>query len=235
MKELTYFRFTIQEWQNGDISDLPDRVQGAFINICAFYWASNCEVKRNKLEIKFKKRLNSIRMLYEYDIIKHQGEYITIDFLDEQLSELNESKKFFSKMGKLGQKAKKSKAPLKPPLSPPKPHVEATEYTEYTEYTEKTKKRKNDDFFLGLIPEDLKKDGFVEVWKDWVQFRKELKKKLTVTTVKQQLKFLTANPRDAKFIIQKSIQNGWQGLFPLKPDEQSNGGWGELEWLKNDT
>ncbi|MEY0758071.1 helix-turn-helix domain-containing protein [Providencia stuartii] len=54
-----------------------------------------------------------------------------------------------------------------------------------------------------------------EVWLDWINFRKEIKKPLTETMCKQQAKKL-AKCSDADAVICNSIANGWQGLFPEK-------------------
>ena len=116
-KELPYFRFTIQEWQNGDISTMPDSCKGVFIDICPFYWAHNCEVTEDTLFKKFKTKGKLIQKLIKSGVIKCQNGVVSISFLDQQLSELNQKKSFFSDMGKLGQKVKKTKAPLKTDLS----------------------------------------------------------------------------------------------------------------------
>ncbi|MBG6020469.1 helix-turn-helix domain-containing protein [Proteus mirabilis] len=52
-----------------------------------------------------------------------------------------------------------------------------------------------------------------EVWQDWINFRKEIKKPLTETMCKQQAKKLSLCT-DANAVICNSIANGWQGLFP---------------------
>lgn len=55
-----------------------------------------------------------------------------------------------------------------------------------------------------------------EIWDEWVTYRREIKKKLTASTIKQQIAFLEKHQADYKEIILASIQNGWTGLFPLK-------------------
>ena len=117
MKELPYFRFTIQEWQNGNISTLNDSLKGVFIDICAFYWAQNCSVTFESLSNKFKSKSKSIQKLIDSQTFCNQNGIVSISFLDQQLSELKQTKSFFSKMGIEGQKAKKLKAPLKTDLS----------------------------------------------------------------------------------------------------------------------
>lgn len=63
-----------------------------------------------------------------------------------------------------------------------------------------------------LLPTWLSK----ELWNNWVEYRKELGKKLTPRSVKQQIVFLEENKSDYEVIIKNSIQNGWSGLFPIK-------------------
>ncbi|WP_272582672.1 helix-turn-helix domain-containing protein [Providencia sp. PROV261] len=52
-----------------------------------------------------------------------------------------------------------------------------------------------------------------EVWQDWVNFRKEIRKPLTETTCKQLAKKLSGCS-DADAVLCNSIANGWQGIFP---------------------
>lgn len=56
-----------------------------------------------------------------------------------------------------------------------------------------------------------------EAWEEWVSFRKELKKRLTPTAISSQWKFLKKySKEDQALIIETSIRNSYQGLFPLK-------------------
>lgn len=54
-----------------------------------------------------------------------------------------------------------------------------------------------------------------ESWAEWNEFRKQKKQKLTPLSIKKQLKFLEQHKADHAAIIERSIQNGWTGLFPL--------------------
>lgn len=59
--------------------------------------------------------------------------------------------------------------------------------------------------------------GFGEAWEDWKKQRRELRKKLTDSTQRAQLKKLqTMGEAAAITSIRQSIENGWQGLFPPK-------------------
>lgn len=70
------------------------------------------------------------------------------------------------------------------------------------------------------IPETLKNiPGFLDTWKAWLSYRKELKKELTPASQKMQLKNLmqwNSSGHDVIQIMNNSITNGWQGLFPPK-------------------
>jgi len=54
-----------------------------------------------------------------------------------------------------------------------------------------------------------------QVWADWCQHRKEIRKPLTKTTCERQAKTLTGH-HWADVVIIQSISNGWTGLFPEK-------------------
>jgi hypothetical protein len=68
------------------------------------------------------------------------------------------------------------------------------------------------------LPEWLNK----EVWNDWVQHRKQKRNKLTDKTIERQIKLLEKHKDIHVAILEYSIQNGYQGLFPdkVKPEEQ---------------
>lgn len=60
----------------------------------------------------------------------------------------------------------------------------------------------------------------IETWESWVAYRKEIRKKLTITTIKRQLAMLEKNKDNHVAIIEKSIQNGWTGLFEIKDSKK---------------
>ena len=55
-----------------------------------------------------------------------------------------------------------------------------------------------------------------EIWEEWISHRREIKKKLTPTSLKRQLLFLERNKEDHAQILEQSIINGWTGLFLVK-------------------
>lgn len=65
-----------------------------------------------------------------------------------------------------------------------------------------------------MIPESLNTPEFVELWSAWVDHRKELKKKLTPTAIKLQLRRLERwGIERAIAALEHSIGNGYQGIF----------------------
>lgn len=70
------------------------------------------------------------------------------------------------------------------------------------------------------VPPGLDTPEFLLAWKDWKAYRLERKLAFTERTAKSQLKMLDKlGPTRAIEVIEASIRNGWQGLFP----ESSNG------------
>jgi hypothetical protein len=68
-----------------------------------------------------------------------------------------------------------------------------------------------------IFPENLDTPEFLKVWNEWIQYRTEIRKKLTPSTVHRQLTTLSKlSVTEAIQTIEKSIENGWQGLFPDK-------------------
>lgn len=57
-------------------------------------------------------------------------------------------------------------------------------------------------------------EAFIASWKSWVTYRKEMKKKLTDSSVQAQFKeFALWGEQKSTEAIEQSIKQGWQGLF----------------------
>ena len=114
-KELPYFRFTPQEWQNGDISLERYELRGIFIEICSYYWVKDCSITKAMLEKRYSNEKALIDELVNLGILSFQesGDFIKISFLDDQFDTLSESRKRRQEAGSKGGKAKSSKAKAK--------------------------------------------------------------------------------------------------------------------------
>lgn len=100
MKELPYFKFYSTEWMTGNIVFEPLEVQGLFINICALYWKNGGVLRISEIEQRYKKK-TLIAKLTDRFFSVNDG-FISISFLNEQLSERQEVSKINSKNGSKG-------------------------------------------------------------------------------------------------------------------------------------
>lgn len=87
-KELPYFKFNVSEWILGRISDLPDKVQGAFIIAICHYWHKKCDYFVNDFKSKIGKK--RFELLQKHNLFEIKNDKIIIPFLNEQFSELSE-------------------------------------------------------------------------------------------------------------------------------------------------
>lgn len=111
-KELPYFRFTVQEWQNGDISLERFELQGLFISVCGFYWLKDCDCTLAMLNKKYSNATSMLDELIDLGILKHEKRHdkVQIVFLNNQYDLLSEKRK---RMQDAGSKGGKAKAKLK--------------------------------------------------------------------------------------------------------------------------
>lgn len=65
-------------------------------------------------------------------------------------------------------------------------------------------------------PMPYQSEAFVNAWGEWIDYRKESKKKLTLKTIASQFNLLASLKSDKLAVecIETSIRNGWAGLFP---------------------
>ena len=63
--------------------------------------------------------------------------------------------------------------------------------------------------------------GFVQMFSAWMDYRTEMRKPLKKTGLVTQIKFLAEQPNPIA-VIEQSIRNGWQGLFPEKTTNPQN-------------
>ena len=108
-KELPYFRFTVAQWMNGDISMEGYECKGLFADICAWYWFKDCSTTKAMLEKKFT-NTRLLQLLYDSEVLKVDGENIHIEFLNDQFDLLSDRRKARQDAGRKGGKHKSSNA-----------------------------------------------------------------------------------------------------------------------------
>lgn len=107
--------------------------------------------------------------------------------------------------------------------NPSHKEFQATETELMSTKTPKVKERKVNEIKVNEIENPFKDSiAFGEAWQNWEKYRAERRQKLTPSSVKMQIKFLSSFSEETAIqIINQSIANGWQGLFELK--QQTNG------------
>lgn len=118
-KELPYFKFEPAEYLTKDISFCSISAQGLFINICSYYWQRQCSLNLEQISRRFNYP-NELEELINEGIIDVNDNYISIKFLDNQLTDVSEKSKVNSINGSKGGRPKKNpnESETKPKLNP---------------------------------------------------------------------------------------------------------------------
>ena len=88
-----------------------------------------------------------------------------------------------------------------------------------TDTNKKDKKEKNNISFL--LPLELEGKITQDLWTDWIEYRKEIKKPLTEISIKKQVGFLIQQP-DPSECLNSAIRNHWQGLFEVTNNKSNS-------------
>lgn len=106
--ELPYFRFTVQDWQNGKISLESYELKGLFIDVCGYYWINDCDLTLATLNKRFSNAKGLLQELINLGILKHENRHdkVEIEFLLKQRCKLSEERKHRQEAGSKGGKAK---------------------------------------------------------------------------------------------------------------------------------
>ena len=102
-KELPYFKFEPNQWENGNIQMLSREDKGLFIDLCSMYWSRLGDLPK-KLAIQKLCGGNAVALnsLCDEKIIEILDGNIYIRFLSEQLNEFDDISKKNSKNAKDG-------------------------------------------------------------------------------------------------------------------------------------
>ena len=145
---------------------------------------------------------------------REDGGGLYSESLINRMQQYEDRKMMLSEAGKKGAKIKKLKRlnRLKPPLSIKENKIKENKIKIYNN---------KEGYFLEIFEQFNFNNLEVTEWIEWCNYRKEIKKKMTERTVKNQLKFLSQQPNPAK-CIEQSIKNGWTGLFEEKNNNGTN-------------
>ena len=91
-KELPYFKFEPNQWENGNIQMCSRESKGLFIDLCSVYWSRLGELP---YALALQKHCNgskdALQELENSEVIVVNDNQIVIEFLDEQLNEFQET------------------------------------------------------------------------------------------------------------------------------------------------
>lgn len=138
---LPYFKFISSEWLTGNIVYESLELQGLFINICAVYWKNGGKLSVSEIEQRYKKKALIAKLTDRFFSVTDG--FISIEFLDEQLSEREYIAKTNSENGRKGGRPAKfeNKPTANRPISEPKAKKSNIEEEEDKE--EELEKEKN--------------------------------------------------------------------------------------------
>jgi hypothetical protein len=100
-KELPYFKFEPNQWENGNIQMFSREDKGLFIDLCSMYWSRLGDVP---LKLAIQKlcagNATAFNSLIKEGIFTVENDFVCIDFLNEQLSDFEDTSKQNSKNAK---------------------------------------------------------------------------------------------------------------------------------------
>lgn len=225
-KELPYFKFEPNAWDNGNIQLCSRESKGLFIDICSTYWSRLGELP---YALALQKHCNgnasALHELLERQIFSIENENIIIEFLDEQLNEFQQVS------------VKRSKAANKRWENANAMQMQCTNDAnamllreeEKREEKKKVDKKRVDEVekkSSEKIKIDLKPfpESFRTEWEKWIFYKKTEHKQTykrietQQTAFKHLLELSEGDPSTASKIIQQSVANQYKGLFKLKDD-----------------
>jgi hypothetical protein len=110
-KELPYYKFEPNQWENGNIQMCTHEEKGVFVDLCSMYWSRLGDVPYKLAVQKIcGGNANALRTLYESKIFEIIDDNIYIKFLSEQLNEFEITSERNTKIAKEGwEKRRKQK------------------------------------------------------------------------------------------------------------------------------
>ena len=214
-KELPYFRFTPQEWQNGNISLESYELRGLFVDVCCYYWVKDCSITLALLKKRFSNDIKLLNQLIKLEIITKENDkgFMSISFLDKQYDLLSERRQRRQIAGAKGGKKKSSNAKAK--------LKQSSSYKDKDKYKDKIKNKIIITVNETLSVNDVNKRTY---FADWLDYRKKIKKPITIEATFDSLvkTFNSESIEKIRWVVNHSIQNGYQGLFWDKYTEKTS-------------
>lgn len=98
--KLSWFKFNPGDWMMGRIRKMPKDVQADFVALMCVYWNNGCKMTEDDAELEIGR--DSLDHLVRFKIIKMSSAGIVIDFLIDQMVEIESDKDNKSNAGRMG-------------------------------------------------------------------------------------------------------------------------------------
>jgi len=229
-KEIPYFKFYPAEHMTGAITLCSMSAQGVFNSICGFYWMRDCIMSLEDVKERFFDYEKEIEELIDKRKIikireKNGVNMIQINFLDIQYSKFSvisdRRAEAGSKGGRVERKMKRTK-------------TKAKQMLDNNNILLNKNKNNNKIYITGdLLSNCLNIDypfnspKFRRTWRKWIRYKREefnfkYKSSATQQTALNHLQTISNNDvENAIEIINRSMSNGWKGLFELRNNYNS--------------
>ena len=228
--ELSWFKFSPAQWFMGKIQRCSLETQAEYMRLLCLYWNKEGSLSFEDAD----EEIENLDELLKKKVVKlDSNNFLIINFLDEQLDNVNEIREKRSKAGKAS--AKKRASVKQDPTrvehvltsvegcSTEKSRVEKSRVEKSrVEEREKIERKKK----VIVFPFD--DEGFLSHWEIWKTYKKEEHKFSFRSPTSEQaalkkLSNLATTPQQAIAIINQSIENGWKGFFEIKETQKTNG------------
>jgi hypothetical protein len=100
MEKLQWFKFSPTDWVMGKIQRCPEVTQARYLRLVCLYWNKEGILSYEDAEIEIDKE--HLDILIAKKVIKVENEFISINFLKEQLKEIKVDKNDKSQSGQIG-------------------------------------------------------------------------------------------------------------------------------------
>lgn len=220
-KELPYFKFEPNQWENGNIQMLSREDKGLFIDLCSMYWSRLGDVP---LKLAIQKlcagNATALKSLCDEKIIEVLEDNIYIKFLSEQLNEFEDVSKQNSKNAKEGwEKRRKLKEESERNATALKSQSENDAIREDNIKEEEIKEDNNKalpfSFYNSMIKYGFEKNLVSE----WLKVRKTKKATNSETAFNSFIKEVEKTNSNINDVLTECIVKSWSGF--------------KSEWYKN--
>jgi len=218
-KELPFFKFEPNQWENGNIQMLSREDKGLFMDLCSMYWSRLGDVP---LKLAVQKlcagNATALNPLCDEKIIEVLEGNIFIKFLSEQLNEFEDTSKQNSKNAKEGwEKRRKQKEESERNATALNPQCENDAIREDEIKKDNTKeniKPPSFSFFNSLISLGADK----QLANEWLKVRKTKKATNTETAFNRFKNQFELSGYTINEVLTRCIEKSWSGF--------------EAEWYK---